>query len=175
MLFEHRYSTTIICLKCQHKHRTTSPDESIFIEFSLQDFRATSGDLQQMILKQSPLMDDNYKCPKCHQKGEKTQIKKLSMIPEILVVLLKKYKEKWVIDAPTELKIPAMDQTSFNYKLVALSEHSGGQAGGHYWARALRHEKNYMLNDTHVSSLLDNLKTNNATYMIWYHFTGNSC
>lgn len=173
-LFEHRYRTTLECAECGHKHKLTggndiSGDVSIWTEFHLKEVKAAGGDLQQMIVKPTCEPIDGFACPKCKHKGEKSQTMRLSMTPEIMVIMLKKYKSKWAVDAPEIIEIPSHNTAPFRYRLVALSEHSGSESGGHYWANALRSdEKYYNLNDTGVSAI-PQLKTTQASYMIWYH------
>lgn len=177
-LFEHRYRHTIVCGKCNHS-KQISADENVFIEFSLDEFNKNNNNLQHMILHQTPEIDDAYKCEKCGEQGEKSKTSRLSMVPEVLAVMLKKYDGKWNIDAPQYLKMP-LNGKQIKYRLVATNEHSGSRSGGHYWANALRADNTYYnlndagvqviteLNDTNVQ-VVTKLKSTANTYMLWYH------
>jgi ubiquitin C-terminal hydrolase len=166
-LFEHRYRHTVTCEACKFE-KEIAPDEGIMIEFSLAEIKAAGADIQQMIKKQNPEMDTSYKCIKCKSDGQKTKLSKLTMTPEILILLFKKYDAKWSVDVPEFLEIPSSTGSSHKYRLVACNEHAGGMSGGHYWAHALRSDSVYRLDDTSVTRV-DNLKSSMSTYMVWYH------
>lgn len=172
-LFEHRYRTTLTC-KCGYKHKLAannivSGDISICATFHLEELKKVNGNLQQLIIKQTRDDRDGFACVQCKDRGPKAETVRLSMTPEILVITLKKYDNKWSIDVPDTISIPSTNVEPYVYKLVALSDHSGGQAGGHYWANAIRQDnKAYTLNDTSVTDI-EQLKATKASYMIWYH------
>ncbi len=166
-LFEHRYRHIINCGKCGHKQKIPG-DESVFIEFSREEINNYGGDIENMIISQTPEIDNDYKCSKCSQKGDKKKTSRLSMTPEVLIVLLKKYHGKWSVDAPMELNIPNSGSDPFKYKLVALSEHAGTTTSGHYWTNAVRDGgKIWNLNDMNIGP--GSLKSTITTYMLWYH------
>lgn len=173
-LFEHRYRTVITCGKCGNKHKIAADniitgDIKLCTTFHFDEVKKAGGDLQQMIIKQSRDDLDGFACAVCKDRSPKTESVRLSMTPEILVITLKKYDGKWAIDAPETITIPSNGDSPFQYRLVALSDHSGGQSGGHYWAHARRaDDKCYVLNDTNVSPI-NRLQSSLATYMIWYH------
>lgn len=92
------------------------------------------------------------------------------MVPEILAFMFTKFRGKSMVDIPHNLDIPARHGRRYNYKLVAQSEHSGSQTGGHYWARVLRNNAGihgYMLNDLQITHAP--LTSTSETYMVFYH------
>ena len=166
-IFEHRYRHVILCTKCDTKHQVVG-DEGVFIEFSRDEIKQYGGDIQAMVIRQTPEIDDAYRCKSCNMTGEKRKVTRLTMAPEVLIVLLKKYNGKWTVDAPETMEIPRGNGEYLKYRLVALNEHSGTANGGHYWANAVRSGgRVWNLNDTGVSA--GTLKSGTTTYMLWYH------
>lgn len=164
-LFDHRFR---VYTKCECGHTTESKDEGFVCDLSHLELTEKIG-LNDFLIG-NPTKVEDYKCPKCASTESKLQVRKLTMGPEILVILFKKYDGKILISAPNELNFPT-PQGALKYKLIAQSEHSGSQNGGHYWARALRTHENevkaFLLNDTSVNP--SKLVATNETYMLFYH------
>jgi ubiquitin C-terminal hydrolase len=132
--------------------------------------------LEDFITKQNSYVDADFKCPRCNQKQSMFQTTRLKLIPEILVVLSKKYdiqglrKTDTVTDFPAELKFSGMDKSvSIKYKAVSQIEHMGTMGGGHYNCNAMRKDgKWYTLDDTSVRE--GAFKPTSNTYLVFYHF-----
>lgn len=157
MLFEHRYRVYTFCDECSFTSEGYT-DEQLVIDLSTVEIK---GDINEYIYNQEIICED-YKCTKCGSKKRKIQKRKLTMVSEVLVVLLKKYQQKSLVEMPNNLKFG-----SFRYELVAVSEHSGSMNGGHYWAKAMRAKGAFNLNDSSVST--DALKPTQNTYLLFYH------
>ena len=193
-LFTHRYNTNLYCFDCSkwissvnsinniftidpelHVYqldRFTAMDkfeENIFTElYNLCDL----SDFNKYMIKQNSFVDADYKCPKCEKKGEKYKLNYLVMIPEILIVMAKKYdnnlKKKYIMtDFPKHLIFKG-NNGLLKYEAVSQIEHSGNLNSGHYWAISKRKNgKWYMLNDMTVNE--SEFKPTENTYIVVYH------
>lgn len=170
-LFEHRYISRIVCMHCRV---IASHKETLYSVFEVhprfesklpERFAATirnATNLQDYI-RQTYTEIRDYKCGKCGRVNESCLSRTtLVMVPEVLPVVLKKYNEQIVTPFPRTL---TFDDNQ--YKLVAVSEHSGGQSGGHYWAICERSGGVYRLDDSSVSS--EPFGENVTSYMLFYH------
>ena len=101
-------------------------------------------------------------------------------MPEILIIFFKRYNNRLQI-INTNIKCPledldmskyvkGYDKNSYKYNLYAVSQHSGGLGGGHYWAYGKNNNNNwYKFDDTNVSGPCnpDDI-INNNTYCLFY-------
>lgn len=161
-LFEHRYQVITNCLDCGNVC-SKQIDESFMIEIYENEIK--NRDLNQYISSHDVEID-GYKCKYCNSINTR-QIKKLSMLPEIIIILFKKYDKKWNYDFPKKLYFNSIDG-KMTFGLVSQTEHSGGRNGGHYWSHSLRKDGVYNLNDTSCCKV-NSFQKNNETYLLWYH------
>ena len=182
-LFEHRYNIKIMCNECKKwvvdKYETNltfdvQPDLKTDQHENFRDidkYYNTSMLLNDFLIKQNGYVDENYICPNpdCKKKGYKYKTTTLTMIPEILPVLIKKYMKKQVTPFPSQLEFISRNATTkLVYKLVAQSEHAGTMSSGHYWAICERADGWKNLNDSSVSS--GNPGPTANSYILFYHF-----
>lgn len=148
-------------------------DESILCEIHEQDLASTNGDLNNFILHHQPTLDAEYKCNECKTAGNCVQKKALTMVPEVFIILYKKFKKKWIGSTPAFLSIPTFGEKTMVYRLVSQSQHSGGQNGGHYWSVSNRRGGVYMLNDSSCEKVNSNVLhiAKPESYLLWYHFS----
>jgi ubiquitin C-terminal hydrolase len=191
-LFMHRYQTLIFCQDCNKWVVNKECEYSIFTVppslISPQHPRFQAIDphynltrsLEDFLKKQNGYVDSDTKCPECKKKQSMFQTTRLLMIPEILVVLSKKYdttgrrKTNTITNFPNELNFSGKGDDEktipMEYKAVAQIEHMGHIGGGHYTCNAMRKNgKWYNLNDTSVSD--GEFKPTSNTYLVFYHFT----
>jgi ubiquitin C-terminal hydrolase len=161
-LFEHRYQIITSCNNC-NQTCSNQIDESFMIEIYESEIKNTN--LNDYIISHNVEID-GYKCNFCNSVNT-IQNKKLSMLPEIIIVLFKKYDKKWNHNFPEILTFNSI-YGKMGYKLVSQTEHSGGRNGGHYWSHSLRNNGIYNLNDTSCSKV-NSFQKNNETYLLWYH------
>lgn len=189
-LFTHRYKTTIYCDNCNTCLVDKEDTYNVFeVQPSLTNeqhdkFKAidqkfnTSMNINDFLKTQNTYVE-NFKCTKCGDKSEKFRNTVLVMVPEILPILIKRYrtitnqmgqtaiyKDNSCVQFPTELQFQGLDKV-YKYKLVAQSEHSGDVGGGHYWAICERADGICRLDDGSVSS--GQLGATSSSYMIFYH------
>lgn len=185
-LFEHRYVTKIYCDLCKQtsseKKETnlvfeTQPDlstEQLKKFEDIDEFYNTQVSLDIFLMKQNGYVDEDYKCSKCGGKGSKFKSTTLTMVPEILPIVFKKYNNKLekidiVTPFPEKMEFSSKDgNKKIIYKLVAQCEHLGNMRGGHYYAKGLRKQGWKTLNDNSVSDGIPGPTKN--TYMVFYHF-----
>lgn len=185
ILFQYRHKINITCKECDQQ--IVDKDE-LNLTFEAQpDLKTeqipefakfdtsynTTQNLNDFLKLQNGYVTD-YKCPKCEHKGNKFKTTKLTMLPEIIIVLLKKYRGKCQTDFPSRLEFVTKNKTEKRiYALVAQSEHSGGMGGGHYWATCLRkyddeHVCWKKINDSSVGDGKPGPTLN--TYIVFYHY-----
>ena len=114
-------------------------------------------------------------CAHCAPKGGGYRLYRLSMIPEIAVILFNLYRHprpsRFI---PKALYFEAKVGGHLTFRQTAAVEHFGALSGGHYTARALRSDgKVYLLNDAAPPTTSSFAATPN-TYIAMYHFTGMS-
>ena len=107
----------------------------------------------------------------CKKKGEKYKINLLIMIPEILVIMSKKYNTKEKIDIITEFpEHLVFDNTGggiISYMAVAQIEHIGSKNSGHYWVICRRKGGWFSINDMLISP--SKFSPSSNTFMVFYH------
>lgn len=183
-LFEHRHNIRVACDKCE-KCVVDKLETNLTIEVqpdlkteqhvkfhAIDENYNRSMSLNEFLRKQNGFIDENYICPndECKERGHKFKTTTLTMVPEILPILIKKYnRTKAVTPFPEFLSFNAVGGTKkLMYKLVAQSEHSGTMSGGHYWAVCLRSDGWKNLNDNSVSQGSPGPTSN--SYVLFYHY-----
>ena len=190
-LFIHRYQTLIFCQDCNKWVVNKECEYSIFeVQPSMispqhprfqhiDPYYNLKRPLEEFIKKQNSYVDSDFKCPDCKKNQTMFQTTRLMMVPEILVVLSKKYdntgrsKTTTITEFPSDLNFAGKgnenESVDMKYKAVAQIEHIGRMDGGHYICNALRKDGNwYKLNDSSVSKC--EFKPTSNTYMVFYHF-----
>ncbi len=183
ILFEHRYKTSVVCFNCREIVVNKFEENTVFeIQPDLSteqhdDFKnidenyGKSLDLNTFLKINNGCIED-FKCPRCSDIKKKFKSTVLTMIPEILPILIKKYDRKVLTNFPEYLSFVNKPMNKeLVYRLVSQSEHSGSRNGGHYWAISLRNENNILqyklLNDSSVSSSEFSPTVN--SYILFYH------
>jgi len=181
-LFEHRHRIEIRCGECERivvdkreNNLVFEVQQDLKTEQSeqfkdLDEFYGTSMQLNDFLRKQNSYVDQHHKCPKCEKKCEKFKTTTLTMIPEILPVVIKRYgPRRSITNFPNELVFSAKGGgQKLVYQLVAQSEHSGSTMGGHYWAVCRRADGWKYLNDSSVSAGMPGPTVN--SYVLFYHY-----
>lgn len=164
-LFTHRYLIQIRCMNCQKiVSRRYQTNTTIEIETNINNTIDTTTSIKKLHHK-----IEDYKCDRCSVKGSSLSIATLTMVPEIIVIVFKKYQDKKNIPFDTTLYFPTANNTrKLKYELVAQCEHSGNMHGGHYYAVCKRQDGTFTLNDTHTSP--SKFTSTPNTYMLFYHF-----
>lgn len=180
LLFNHRTTTIRKCLKkeCGYTSITRDINQMFIVDadmkvdnLSAASKEATaSQDLNDFIKKYVSCVPD-FKCVSCDDKSTKLTFTKVTMIPEIICVVFKKYLEKPLTSFPMKLKFSDVHgKKNFVYELVAQVEQSGNQNGGHYNAICKRSDGWKLLDDSYVSNAEPGPTRN--TYIIFYHYVG---
>ena len=185
-LFIHRYNTLIKCFDCDKCVSDVKRVNNLFeVQPELKNEQIDkfkkyhNGDIDpdgnilmdRFLEKQFGYVDKDFICPKCKMKGEKLTVDCLVMVPEILVVLSKKYSNGQKLDIytnfPEYMEFTSNTENRLKYSAVSQIEHAGGLNGGHYWAICKRAGGWYNLNDSSISP--GEFKPTNNTYMVFYH------
>jgi ubiquitin C-terminal hydrolase len=170
-LFYHRYEYKIACMHCS-KIVSNVTDYEVHFEFFLEanaSYPTTANQFVNHIRRHTSEIDE-YTCEQCNVKAVNvTRVHSLKMLPEILIILFNKYKNKRLIWYPPEMTFPGKGGTGLTYKLVGKVEHSGTLNGGHYTAVGLRNSGFHQFNDNQVTPINEITPTSN-TYLIAYHF-----
>lgn len=176
-LFLHRYCNSVQCFNCgKWISKVTSMNNIFAIPHNLESEQIkkfkhnNTPDMSQFLAKQTGYVED-YICPKCKDNAEKYTVNNLTMVPEILVVLSKKYKCDEKLDVYTDfsktLEFNGKNGKKMIYDAVSQIEHVGNLNGGHYWAISRRYNGWYKLNDESVGD--SEFKPTNNTYIVFYH------
>lgn len=128
-------------------------------------------------------VDDAWYCPQCKEHQQATKKFDLWMLPEILIISLKRfsYNRYWrdKIDVPVQFPIEGLDMTPFViapghgkavYDLIAVSNHYGGMGGGHYTAYGKNRTDNkwYYFDDARVTEAKESDVVSKAAYVLFY-------
>jgi len=92
----------------------------------------------------------------------------LTMVPPILVIVFNKFNNGTGQYIPTSVSLNGTENRILEYTQVAQIEHHGTMHGGHYFAKCLRSDGVYLLNDSSVSP--DKFSPTNNTYIVIYNF-----
>jgi ubiquitin C-terminal hydrolase len=183
-LFMHRYKSMIHCYKCDD---WVSDVDCMYGLFEVdpkfksdqidkfKKYHINNDNLNDYLAKQSTHTDADFTCSNCKIKKERFRVDLLVMVPEILVVMSKKFtvdrKLNVYTDFPERLVFNGNDDKLMVYEAVAQIEHSGGLNGGHYWAICKRAVNGivgwFNLNDMNV--LPAEFKPTNDTFVVIYH------
>lgn len=155
-LTEGKILETLTCETCRNIITRTDRINEIILDIS------SSEDLNSCLIKE---FEDrticDYKCLKCKQKGGlQTKTVKFEVLPQILLLYLKKYDNKGR-KLETELKyeeILEINGQRFNLKSIIC--HTGNENDGHYFTIVREKGKIYKYDDNQVSQLtLEELET----------------
>lgn len=174
-LFQHRYRVYIKCPSCNNRYEAEKLNGSIRMISYIDEESSKKYPLMEFLSQHTDMTDENHKCDNCNFRGEKEKEHVLSMMPEIFIVLFKKYETKWVSNRPEKLSFQTnqrLNHKHMKYNLVSQIEHSGTKNGGHYWARSLRRDGVYVLNDSNAVKQPSWSSGEPNVYMAWYHYSG---
>jgi len=134
-------------------------------------------------LKEEPLgPDDMWYCPRCKQHRQATKKLDLWMLPDIVVIHLKRFSYsrylKNKLDTFVNFPIHNLDLSKYLpvcgqssvYELYAVSNHYGGFGGGHYsaYAKLVNDNSWYHFDDSHVSPVNEDSIRTSAAYVLFY-------
>ncbi|CAN1139102.1 Ubiquitin carboxyl-terminal hydrolase 9 [Linum perenne] len=139
----------------------------------------------EAFLREEPLgPDDMWYCPNCKEHRQATKKLDLWMLPEILVVHMKRFsysrflknKLNTFVDFPihnldlSKYVKQKDDEKSCTYDLYAISNHYGGLGGGHYTAYAKLIDENrwYNFDDSRVTPVNESDIKTSAAYVLFY-------
>ena len=177
-LFMHRYKSLIRCFTCD---KWVSNVECIYNLFDVepnlqsaqieqfQKYHIPTTNMNDFLAKQTGYVDKDFICPECKESGEKYKMNVLVMVPEILVVMSKKYNVEQKLDVYTEFpeRMVFKGNNDMIYEAVAQIEHAGGRHGGHYWAICKRKNGWFDINDGTVTP--STFRPTKNTYIVFYH------
>ncbi len=179
ILFNHRTTTTRKCLKkgCGHTSTTRDTNQMFIVQPDIKVDQLpetksdeTSQDLNDFLKKYVSCVPD-FTCKVCKDKGTKLTFTKVTMIPEVICVVFRKYFQKRATPFPMKLKFADVkEKKNYIYDLIAQVEHSGSQGGGHYYAICRRKDGWKRLDDESVSDGIPGPTEN--TYLVFYHYVG---
>lgn len=188
--------SSIICNNCGAATRTSDEFVTLNISFK-QDYEGSSSrtrrepeSVMEMIQNswQSTEITDRT-CDSCQKKGNATQCLSHVYLPEVLIVVIKRYNNnrklskridvKHEIDFASQTNGPRVTcvndtKATMSYHLAAIANHSGGRRSGHYYAVCNHPVTNewFRLNDDKVDQISDMDKwTHKDDYVLFYKRT----
>ena len=198
-IFQYRYARSIKCLKCRQICLNIRYKERIHRMFKIHPIENKNATDEEIFTSNLELYVDqinDISCPICNgwkktaededneDRDTKNAIKtsgitkdRLSVIPEIIGIQInhrfdmttkRDFKKNQYF--PMKLKFKKAGEDSYlYYKLVGQIEQSGSATGGHYWARCLRNDEVYMINDQIVKkSKFEH--TPQTCFVIYHHY-----
>jgi ubiquitin C-terminal hydrolase len=172
-LFTYRRKNVFYCPECKTNFSEINETNNVFI-VEADNEQIQNNKLDDYLFKQKNNIDENCLCSNCNIRGAKTKISKLTMIPEVLFIMAKKYKYENGHGSKLNIKVDFPEEMIFNgvntklvYRAVAQIEHIGGLNGGHYYAICYRKGVWYCINDNSVA--VSEFNPNENTYIVVYH------
>jgi len=186
-LFYGQYISTITCPDCKHNSVSYTPEccFTLPIPARKKENRAAVSliDCWRKFVEPEVMDKDNqYDCEKCKEKKQATKAISLWKLPEILIILLKRFKSHGshsvkvndMVTYPFDLDISefcySYDKPEALYELYSVCIHRGATGGGHYLAYCLDTDGKWReYNDATVSEItnLNNVVTSDA-YCLFY-------
>ena len=167
-VFRHRAVTEIFCDVCDGWRQASVYTNTLF---QIENTASSPLDFIRHMLECESEIDQNHVCGVCSTRGPKRRRDKLTMVPEIIIVLVKKYDNALQVH-PTMVVFPqeiSFSHGRMRYVPVAQIEHSGTLAGGHYWAVCRRRDGWWTLNDTSATPAATGFAPSHNTYIVAYH------
>ncbi|RVE60448.1 hypothetical protein OJAV_G00181030 [Oryzias javanicus] len=181
-VFQGKLTHRTVCRECDD----TTDEEAEFLSLPLalvkskRQYYSVVDGLQQFF-EESQLDEDNQLyCEECSQKSDASTRCFITRHPEVLVLLLKRFKFNYssmsyvkndrVVDVPHTINLPENQI----YEIYAFVEHFGSLRGGHYTATIKTEDRWFCFNDSSVTHLEDqpfqdhqSLKSQSA-YLLFY-------
>ena len=181
-LFYGQYITTISSLEGEVLSRNFDPFCYLTVPIPVDKSNITLQDCFNLFTQDETMDDDNkYQHPKTK---EYINVKRQCLfwnLPKIMIVCLKRFdNSRRKITSPVDIPIENLDLSSYlrgynkkaNYRLVGISNHSGGVGGGHYYSYCRAENGNwYEFNDTNVSKIDESRIITPNAYVLFYKKT----
>jgi ubiquitin C-terminal hydrolase len=181
-LFMATYNLAVFCFDCRTMS-PISPDNSCVVEMM-------PGDPVSEKLRHYMVPCPGYKCPKCGESNKASPpqtLYRLSNVGSIITILFRKYNVGNIGGVahlgnigstadianlyPQSIELPANGGGTHVFSLVAVIEHTGSPAGGHYWTRCLRRAE-----PAPLFARIDDASVSNSdplprieSYILFYH------
>lgn len=199
--YKNRHSTILDIFSGQLRTKMICPDlECNFISYKYDPLMVfdisipnsiSVGDLYQCLdhyIQPEELSKDNMLlCEKCKKKQQTQLVRSIWTLPNILIIVLKRFKWTWtplgyknskinthinypINDLDLSKYVSLLTGTSTKYNLYAVTNHVGDANSGHYYAYCHNELKNkwYQFDDTCVTELNDYAIVNQNAYILFY-------
>ncbi|KAG8192284.1 hypothetical protein JTE90_002109 [Oedothorax gibbosus] len=181
-MFEGLLKSTLTCMSC----RTTSDSFEVFscLSLPIMTSKCSLEDCFRHFLKSEKISGEAaWDCPKCKQKKEAEKRLRISRVPEILVIQLKRfsYEGLWrrklqtTVNFDFHFDVPYEKNSNVyhrKYSLYGIVNHFGTLEGGHYTAYcSASSRKWYKYDDHEVSEISSSDIITPAAYLLFYRAT----
>lgn len=185
-LFLHKCEWNTCCLQC-HKNLSKKIDYGVIFDMHHMESQDTINYIMTSLnIKRNELNSpsafskfikthispvEGFICPDCNSDANIYRIYNLRRIPEIVFCSFNIYyqQNRRVRYIPPYIEFDSSTDDKMRFNIIGQIEHSGSLGGGHYWARGLRKDKVYELNDLNVAP--SSFQSTPYTYMVIYHIT----
>ena len=169
-LFNGKFRSTVTCLECGYQSITYAPFTFLPIPLIKSNKAMELIECFDGFSSEEELDKDNmWKCDKCDKK---VQIKKqmdLAILPNIMIVQLKRFNNKGKISTMVNFPIKDFRVGDVTYDLYGTVNHSGGLRGGHYTANVLHPHNGWLnMNDASCRKISENDVVTNAVYIAFF-------
>ena len=163
-LFKHRQRRYIYCTKVNNNYESNVIENNVFF-LAQEEFSKSKMSFVEYLMEYDELILGN-KCRICNEKHPSKNIIRITLVPEIIIIRINRYKKKNFIfkKIPEEFKIPVLKKGIYHtYKAISHIE----RRGNHYYTICKRKSGWTLLNDSNVSKKNFNLSP--FTYLVFYH------
>ncbi|CAH8454935.1 unnamed protein product [Heterobilharzia americana] len=182
-LFVGQLMSTLECADCSFKSTTFDPFWDLSLPIPKKPNVNILDCLNLFTSKEELDGDDRPICSRCKTRRRCTKSFSIQKFPNILVLHLKRFsgerfrsKMSVMVDYPLRsldligFATPSCTQRSAQYKLYAVSNHSGNVYTGHYTASCLNPYTGnwYSYNDSHVHAISENSVVSAEGYVLFY-------
>jgi len=166
-----QFNQYIYCKNCKNTSKTQYTYFDINLQIPEKSNITLKDCFEEEFIKIDRLDDDNkYYCNTCQTKTVANKKIEIDLVPDILVISLKRFKNNDKITSPVKIH-HNINLENKKLELVSTINHYGGCNGGHYTANVKKNGLWYNANDSNITSI--NLVLDDpAFYIMIYQFCG---
>lgn len=196
-IFQGQYQSRLTCMTCKFTSTTYNPFSVLSLPLAPGRHVSLEQCFDMFVMEEVLDNDDAWYCPQCKTQRKATKALRISRLPMILIVHLKRFKTngRWsnkldtFVDYPMHNldltsywpafraedklwvdKVPKSDQVPpFKYDLYGVVNHYGSLRGGHYTAYLHKNNKGWLVfDDSRVAMIPKEKVVSRDAYVLFY-------
>lgn len=165
--FKGDLESTVTCLTCGNHSVSCYPFISLSLEMKQSNTPLTVSDMLDSFQSYEDLQDP-IDCDVCKCRRKSKKFLKVKKAPTLVVVHLKRFDGMQKNNTPIEIE-KKISINGKEYRLTALTNHSGTLHGGHYTASCLRKDSLWVIcNDNNINKIVDLPTSTKVPYILFY-------